>query len=333
LDEPDAYLQPDQARRLGTWIGEQAAQKGIQVFVTTRNPSFLSGLFAGSADVSIIRISRRNDTTRFDLVQPEIGVALARFPLFAAQNAVRCLFQDGLVVVPEEADRIIYATVAERLLSVRNVGFLHTHGARNLAFVARLMRRANLPTCVVADLDLLQAGPNFGELVKAMAQADVPAPWLATRDRLVSHVEGRFDESELSTSTTEVEDFLDRLKQGGDVSGVKEPPRLATRSAASKWDRLRSEKLGILPPELRVWVEELLDEMKRIGIFVSPQGRMQGWMDGAAASDKEIWFNRAIQGLDRGECSADLRAFVAEFTAFVRASAGAPRPASGGNRT
>jgi hypothetical protein len=321
LDQPEAHLQPDQARRLGAWIAEHAAKLGTQVFVATRDPSFLEGLFAGGADVSLLRLTRRDDNTRFELVPPDVGKALAAFPLLAAQRAIHCLFQDGVVVVRDEPDRIVYQTVAARVLRAWNVGFLHAQGPRNLAFMARILRRANLPTCVVAELDVFQAQQGFVELVKAMGAIDAPSPWLATRDRLASHVEGWFDEHELTHSASEVESFLDQLKKGGVAAADAPAARPGPPSTQAKWDRLRREQLAGLPAALRVWVEELIEELKRIGIFVSPKGRLQGWVEGAAAEDRENWFTRIVQALDRRECPPDMRAFVAEITAFVRAAA------------
>lgn len=332
LDQPDAYLQPQHARRLGNWIADHAAKLGTQVFVTTRDAAFMEGLFGGSADVSVLRMSRREDSTRIDLVPPEIGRTLARFPLFSAQSALRCLFDRGVILVAEESDRIVYRTVAERFLRIQDVGFIHAHGGRNLAHAARILRRAQLPTCVAADLDVFQSEQNYSELVKALSQNPPPQPWLATRERLVSHVEGWFDQQELSTSASEVEVFLDQLKQGGIAADAVSKSDTARRDARTKWDRLRQEKLRVLPAELRVWVEELLDEMKRIGLFVSPKGHLQAWMEfGGAEADREAWFNRAIQALDRGECPADLRAFVAEVTAFLQPSVVPPRTARTGH--
>jgi hypothetical protein len=319
IDQPEAHLHPRQAWQLGAWIAEQAPRLGAQVFVATRDTSFLSGLFSGATDVSIFRMSRVEQTTRVELIPPDVGKALALFPLFAAQNALRCLFDEGVVLAPEESDRVIYQTVAERFLRVRNVAFLHAHGARNLALIARLLRRAHLPTCVIAELDVFQGEQTLVELVKALSQADPPAPWLATRDRLISHVEGWFDEDELSSSASEVESFLDELKKGGASGTGIQTTRAGQHSSASKWDRLRRERLGVFPPELRVWVEELLEDLKRIGLLVSPKGQLQGWMD-PGVDQRESWFNRAVQALDRGECPADLRGFVAEAAAFVRAA-------------
>jgi hypothetical protein len=325
LDQPEAGLHPETSRRLGTWLAENVIPLGCQIFVATRDASFISGLFSGAADVFIWRLSRRDDSTRFEQVPTEVSRALATFPLFTSQHAISCLMRDAVIVAPESADRVVYQAVAERLLRLHNFGFLHAHGARNLTFVATAFRRTNLPTCVVAELDLLQSESQFTELVKALSGNVPPAPWLATRERLVSHVEGWFNEQELSETSNEVEKFLDHYKQGDGASAIQTAPT-AGRSAKLKWDRLRRERLMILPPELRIWVEELMEDLKRIGLFISPKGKLEGWIGFAAdAEEPDGWLNRAMQLLHGGECPAELRAFVAEMTAQLKASSPAPR--------
>jgi hypothetical protein len=92
--------------------------------------------------------------------------------------------------------------------------------ASNLAFAARRLREAQLPVGVVAGLSVVRDEAAFVELVRAMGQSEPPSPWLATRDRLASHVDGTLDERELSAAASEVESFLDKLKQGGPARNV-----------------------------------------------------------------------------------------------------------------
>jgi hypothetical protein len=328
LDQPEDGLQPEVSRRLAAWIAEHAAALGCQVIVATRDPAFITGLYSGGTDVSIWRLSRKDDVTRFDGVPAEVGKAFATFPLFASQRAIDCLWREGVIVTPWSADAVVYQTVAERLLKFHNIGFLQAQGGRNLTFVVKALRRAHLPTCVVAELDLFQTETSFTELVKALNNNQPPpAPWLATRERLVSQVEGWFDAESLTATSNEVEHFLDQFKQGASSTDVAAPANQGLL-AKSKWDRLRRERLSVLPPELRIWVEELLEDLKRIGLFVSPKGRLEGWIAFTSdAEDPDGWLNRAMQMLNAGDCPAELRAFVAEMTAQIRASVASSRTA------
>jgi hypothetical protein len=326
LDQPETGLHPTQARQLGSWIAQNAARLGCQVFLATHSEALLGGLFEQNADVTILRLTRSGDSTTFTPIPPEIGNALVRSPVLAMQQAVDCLYCDGVIVVPQAEDCVVYETVARRFVGARGLRFLNAFGQRNLASLANLVRKAGIPVCVVADLESLQTEAGFAELVKAVTGDPPPPPWLATRERLAKHVEGLFDARELSAATHEVESFLDQMRKGGpgDTATPSPPPRAAARD---KWLRLQREQLGSVPQELRVWVEELLDDLKHKGLFLSPKGGFQAWLPSdAPPGDREVAFAKAVQALHRGECPADLRAFVTEFVTFLRVLTQPRRP-------
>jgi hypothetical protein len=259
-------------------------------------------------------------------VPADVAGALARFPIFSAQQAIELLFSEGVVLVPGADARLVYETAAQRFVGSGNLRFLQTYGARNLAVLARTLRKAELPIAVIADLDVLQSEAGFSELVKAVTGNPPPAPWLATRERLVKHVDGMLGSRQLAAAAHEVESFLDQMKKGdADGSQVAASDREEPRE---KWARLQRDQMASVPPDLRVWVEELLDELKHAGLFLSTRGGFEGWMiGGPPTADSEINLARAVQALSRGECPAELRAFLNEIVSFLRLLLAPARPA------
>lgn len=317
LDQPELFLYPQQARQLGCWISDNAPRLGCQVFLATHSVQLLRGLLDGSADVTILRLTRTGNATAIRVVPAEIAAALARLPQLASQQALDCLFREGAVVAPEADDSLVYETAAARLLDIGSVRFLHAHGGKQLGPLARILRQASIPTCVVAGLDVLRTEAEFSELVQAVTGEPLPASFLATRERLAKYVEGLYDERALSASAHEVERFLEQFKRGTLPDAVR-PRSAPPRDPAQQWSRLQRDQLADLPTELRVWVEELLEELKRKGIFLSPKGHSRVWFP---AADQESWFAKAMQALQRGDCPPDLRAFVADILAHLRACA------------
>jgi predicted ATPase len=331
LDHPDAFLHPQQSRHLGEWIAAQAAKLGCQVFIATRDPAFIAGLHQGKTDVALVTLTRTDDSTLLRPVSAEASQHLVQFPLLANQHAINALFCDSAVVIPENDDQVIYELVARRELGATRVGFYHAHGGANVTLVTQALRHAHVPVCVVTELDVFQDADTFCRLVEAVTGAPPLPPWLATRERLASHLEGWHDEEKLSKNTDEVESFLDQLKDGVEA---EEAAKLQSErdEKFTKWQHFKRDRLGGLPHDLRVWVEELIDELKRKGIFVSTQGRLQEWIaDNASPSERANWFTSAIEMVEQGKCPADLRAFVADLVAFA-SIASAPRAARRGNR-
>lgn len=331
LDHPDTFLHPEQARRLGRWIATQAAEYMCQVFLTTSSESFLEGLAEGGTVPTILRTSRREDTTHLHTVPPDPTKAIARFPLFSTQNSLGALFCEGVVVAPGDRDRIIYQTVAGRFSEAQNLRFLQANGAKNLPFVAGAFRQAGVPVCVITELDVFRTEKDFAELVKAVTGDPPPQPWLATRDRLANHVDGAFDDQALTRSAHEVESFLSKLEN----TDIPARPSVAAAGAvqsARNWEKLRHERLEWLPREARIWVEELIEDLKRKGIFVSPRGHLRAWLD-LDVKDPTVWLNNAMQSLHVGKCPSELQAFVGDVVSHLRASAAPTRPTRLGNRT
>jgi hypothetical protein len=331
LDQPAAGLRPEQAQRLGRWIANQALKLSCQVFIATSNVALLKGLSEGQADLAIIRLSRNNEITRFLPVPGPAGNYLAKFPLFASQDALKLLFCDGVVVTPESGDRVIYETVANRFCSAQNIGFIEALGVQNVYFVMDALRQCGLPVCSVVELEVFGSDKFFTELVKSATGSPPPQPWLATRERLASHVEGWFDQESLSADAHEVEDFLDQVKQG-EPSTQTETREVTATDAARNWRKLRTERLEWLPRELRIWVEELIEDLKRSGVFVSPKGRLLAWME-FDAENRVAWLNQAMQSLHQGQCPAELRAFVGDLVTYLQSRSAPTRATRLSDRT
>ncbi len=331
IDQPEAYLQPQQARYLGRWIAANASGLACQVFVATRDVAFLKGLTEGAPGTTIIRTSRKDDTTSFYSIPQDATRALSRFPIFATQDALRLLFCDGVVVAAGADDRLVYETVAERLPTSNNIGFLHAVDVRNVGLVTKVLRQCALPVCSVVELDVLQNEKELSDLIQAASGSPAPQPWLATRERLANHVEGWFDEKAIAASANEVESFLDQIKGGGTLP-TRSQPQLTDVGGSQNWAKLRYEQLEWLPRELRMWVEELLEDLKRLGVFVSPRGRLEGWIE-SGSQDRRVWVNQAIQVLHQGQCPTELQTFVTDLIAHLSSASSPTRSTRGGNRT
>jgi AAA domain, putative AbiEii toxin, Type IV TA system len=331
IDQPEAFLQPSQSRFLGRWIAANTSRLACQVFVATRDVAFLSGLSEGSTGMTVVRTKRKENITSFHSIPQDTVRSLARFPLFTMQDAMRLLFCDGAIVVAEADDQVVYETAARRLPKSSNIGFMNAAGARNVALVTSVLRQCGLTVCSVVELDVLRSEKELGDLIEAATGSPALEPWMATRERLAKHVEGSLDEQVIAESSNEMEDFLDQIK-----SGAPTPPPVQTTAKAddrsSEWNRLKDERLTWLPHELRVWVEELLEDLKRQGVFVSPKGRLEAWLD-CGVLNRRDWVNQAMQKLHRGECPAELEAFVTDLLAHLNSSSSPTRSARTGNRT
>jgi hypothetical protein len=325
IDEPELHLPPATAHTLGRWLSAHAGPLGCQLFLVTKSPSLLAGLFVGSADVGVVRVERRGSATTLRPTSAQIARSLALHPLLNGQEGVESFFAGGVVVVPESSDRLLLEALARHEDPLGETRFWHAHGGLHLSQLASLLRQAGLPFRIVAGFDIFRSELRFTQLLEAATGESPSRPWLATRERLASYLDGSLDDASLSASAQEVERFLDQLKQGGQQSAPS-PALVEEGGADRQWQRLEREQAHFLPPELRIWVEELLEDLKPKGIFVSPKGPLWQWF-GEVGRDPSSALLPALMMIAEGKAPADVRAFVAELLANLPRS-GQPAPAT-----
>lgn len=331
IDQPELSLTPSTAARLGSWIAKNAPALDCQVFIATNSPPLLRTLLDEGGETTVIRTQSQVEGVRLSRVPADAGRSLARHPWFASQEAVDCLFTGGVVLTPDSSDRLFFEAVANQAGILGETRFLHAYGTRHLAHLANVLRQADIAQSVIVGFELLQTEKRFVQLLEAVMGEPPPAPWLATRERLASFVEGSLDARRLSASAHEVESFLDQMKHGGNEKAAGNPTA-ASLTTSQKWGRLESEGLQLLSPELRIWVEELLEDIKQIGVFVSLRGKVRRWFpDTGGTQDSSAWMARALKTVQDGQTPPDLRAFVTEVLAFNHASRSVPRATRAGN--
>ena len=76
----------------------------------------------------------------------------------------------------------------------------------------------------------------------------------------------------------------------------------------------------------------LIEDLKRSGVYVSPKGRLQNWID-LGTENRAQWVNLAMQSLHEGQCPAELKAFVDELLTYLQTRSGPARATRPGNRT
>ncbi len=130
LDEPEAFLHPEQARRLGKWISDHADGFPCQILVATHNSNFLSGLLSGKQTADIYRLNRDNDTTSFNRITADATQALSTSPILSSQRVLEGIFSQGVVVCESDTDRVIYNSVAIHEHSKQEILFIHAHNKK-----------------------------------------------------------------------------------------------------------------------------------------------------------------------------------------------------------
>ena len=75
-----------------------------------------------------------------------------------------------------------------------------------------------------------------------------------------------------------------------------------------------------------------MHDLKRHGIFVSPKGRLEAWLD-TGNEDRRVWVNQAMQELHQGQCPTELQVFVNDLLTYLKSAGSPARSARISNRT
>ena len=167
IDEPEAFLHPPQARRLGRTLAESATERGRQVVIATHSSDLIRGALAAGGRVAVCRINRvRSEvgaSVNHAYVQsPDDLRSLWEKPLLRSAHTIDGIFHRGVVVCEGDADARLYEALLVlledegTLAEPPDLHFVHGGGKSELPTLANSYNSLGVPVAVIADFDLLR---------------------------------------------------------------------------------------------------------------------------------------------------------------------------------
>ena len=173
VDEPEAFLHPPQARRIGELIASDRMRPS-QVFVATHSPDVLTGLLSVSPEkLRIIRIDRdANDRTKATELPKYKVNELATDPVMKFSSVLNGLFHKRVIVCEADSDCLFYSSILE-LPQVNgsrhpDVLFLQVGGKDRMASLALVLKELGVEVDVVVDIDVFSSKATFERLVDSL---------------------------------------------------------------------------------------------------------------------------------------------------------------------
>ena len=176
IDEPEAFLHPPLARKLGTHIAQISAERGGMVFAATHSPDFLMGCIESGSNVQIIRLSFKSGVAGAQFLDPETVAPLMRDPLLRSTSVLAGLFHAGVVVTEGDTDRAFYDEVNYRLVGAGRGSeatlFVRAGTKQSVPRMVQMLRSLGVPAAGIVDLDVLKDGG--GEWLRVLRAAGIP---------------------------------------------------------------------------------------------------------------------------------------------------------------
>jgi ABC-type cobalamin/Fe3+-siderophores transport system ATPase subunit len=245
IDEPEAFLHPSLASKLGLEVARASVNANKRVFVSTHSPNFVMGCIQSGAAVNIIRLTYREGVATARVLPSDEILELMRHPLLRSTGVLSGLFYEFVVVTESDADRAFYQEINERLLQFRpergipNCLFINAQNKQTIPTIIRPLRQLGIPAAGIMDIDVLkEGGTNWSNVLDG---ANIPA---------IAH-------ESLAIMRASVKNAMD----------------------ATGRDMKRDGGVEILAnAEERQATHDLLSRLAEYGVFVVPGGELESWL-------------------------------------------------------
>ncbi|MBM4000972.1 MAG: hypothetical protein FJ297_15775 [Planctomycetes bacterium] len=317
LDSVDGGLPAHTARGLGRWLSDHQRELDAQLMIASAGSAFRSGLCSGGADVTLVRLRRHEGLIHVNAVPPDACRLLECSGIARAVGAGECLAANGILLTETDVERAIYQSLVDAdVPGEHRIHVVHSLGPSTLLMMHTRLATVGVRVAVLATLDVFASSERFQEWCARLTGGAAPRAWMSTRDRLAIEMEGGPDRKTLAENTRELESFLAQLHANANET----PPAMVagTRRASDRWRELRVKGLSILSSELRPWVEELVEELKRYGLFLSPVGSVRQWFQDGRSPSGSPWIEDAMAKIERGACPEPLLASFRETITWIR---------------
>jgi len=326
LDEPEAFLHPSQARRLGAWIAERSADMKGQIIIATHNASFLGGVLSGGRSGStnrIYRLHRHENDTDYHEIPPDVTSKLATDLLLSSQRVLESVFYEGVAVCEGDSDRAYYQAVAAKEFSNSKVFFTHAHGKNAMYKIVEVEKGAGIPVCAIADLDILRDRGDFERAVQSLSDTGNEA-LLQRRKMVADAVSGEPEEVTLATMKTLITELAERIRQDEQVTLAQIKTGLGhLHRIRNKWSGVKKSGVESMPEAVREEARIVLDSAAKLGLFIVPVGELESWEDYKTRRVGK-WLQCALEALAKERCSPDAKEFVGRVLRYLEEEAQTP---------
>ncbi|MEZ9001408.1 ATP-dependent endonuclease [Vibrio splendidus] len=241
VDEPEAFLHPPLAKKLGKTLSILTKEKENKIFISTHSSDFVMGCIQSGQNVNITRLTYSNGVATARSLSSQTLYEMMKNPLLRSTGILSAMFHEGVIVSESDADRAFYQEINERLNYFTNDGakdslFINAQNKQTIGRIVAPLRNMGIPAVAIVDLDIIKKSNEFKELCKS---CNVPQALLTSWGMLRGEINKIFEDNDINSN-----------KQGVDD----------------------------IPQEHRATLESLLNNLCEYGIFAVPRGALEQWL-------------------------------------------------------
>lgn len=250
IDEPEAYLHPPLAHRLGSDLAYLSKEREASLIVATHSSDFLFGCLDSGIDVSVVRLTYEPQLATARVLDSGELRNIMHDPIMRSTHVLQALFTRTAIVTEGDTDRVFYEEINRRLQlegrGIKDGLFLDAHNISAIHKIVGPLRKIGIPAVAIPDLDL------------------------------ILHQEKTVWQNLLSACQVPKKEW-DRIQEDAN-------------SLATKGDYIKENGLDLLDPVMKAKGESLLKELKTYGLFIVPVGELERWLKKVGAQgEKTAW--------------------------------------------
>jgi hypothetical protein len=319
IDEPELFLHPKQAERMGEMLASRAEREHQQIIIATHSNEIVRGAIAASTRVSVCRLTRKEDKNHAALLNGEGIKTLWAKPMLRSISSIQAFFYPAVVICEAEADSRFYEAVLRRLEQENlenstDLYFASGGGKGEIATLIGAYKSLRIKVAAIADIDLLR---QKGEFKKAIS---VLGGDFAQIEDLYDQVANRLGEKAEKGPidfVAEARNITDAIERDG-ITREHRDKFIALLSDTAKWSTAKKRGISMLDGDEREAAESLLSKCKSLGLFLVPWGELECWWPGGPAKNSTNWVERAVVELfTRPALFQDALGFMDEIRVYL----------------
>lgn len=282
IDEPEAFLHPRQARLIGELLAREKPDSR-QLLIATHSGDLLRGILdASPAKLKVLRLTREGETNTAHCLEAAQIRELWENPVLRFSNVLDGLFCESVVICEEETDCRFYAAIADAVRSTQDgfsarpdLMFTGCAGKSRIPLVARSLQKIGVVTRAIVDFDILAEEHTLKQTVDALG-----GDWETIQQNWRT-VKQSIEQKGQPLRIDHVRQEIDRVLSGEEGQTVHLSENGAERikevlRAGSAWrEAKRSGKSFVPGGQARQALDQLLADLRRIGLFVVDVGELE----------------------------------------------------------
>ena len=167
LDEPDAFLHPPLAKKLGKFISTFSKKNKIQFFISTHSSSIIDGCLQNKKSLNVIRLTYFNEQPKYYSLDKDILFEMVKDPSLRSNSIISSIFYNSVILCEGDSDRKLYSEINEKLSESNSINKIEN------VFYLKPIIKMGLPIAIITDLDIICEGNRLKTIFDSLELSDL----------------------------------------------------------------------------------------------------------------------------------------------------------------